>query len=207
VGATCRHDRRQGLTLVEVLLVLGLLVVLASIAWPLLDRPLANRRLHVAADTLRTEWARARNQAIAKGQTVRFSYTLGERNYSVKCDSETALSSADGLASETNLFDTSDAFLGAEDADSGPKLPEGITFSEAEVYDELESSLGLAGSSRTDLGLSSSSTPIEFYPDGSTSTARVVLKNDYDRCIEVTLRGLTGVASIGEIYSVEGVLP
>lgn len=207
MGETWRHGRRQGLTLVEVLLVLGLMVVLASIAWPLLDRPLANRRLHVAADTLRTEWARARNQAIAEGQTVRFQYSLGERNYSVEADDTTTMTTDGLLEPETDLRPDSEFLADAEDAESGPKLPEGITFSTVEVRDELETSLGLASSSVTDLGLSSSSTPIEFYPDGSTSTARVVLKNTYDRCIEVTLRGLTGVSSVGEIFSEEGISP
>lgn len=206
MGATWRHGRRQGLTLVEVLLVLGLLVVLASIAWPLLDRPLANRRLHVAADTLRTEWARARNQAIAAGQTVRFYYTLGERGYSVECDGKTALS-AEGLEPETNRLDDSDVFLGSKDTDSGLKLPEGITFLTVEVRDELETSLGIGDSLVSDLGQIASCTPIEFYPDGGTSSARVVLKNDYDRCIEVALRGLTGAASAGEVFLAEGVSP
>ena len=36
------------------------------------------------------------------------------------------------------------------------------------------------------------STPMFFYPDGSTSTAAILLKNEAGRCIEVRLRGLTG---------------
>ena len=47
------------------------------------------------------------------------------------------------------------------------------------------------------------SEPILFYPDGSASTATVVLKNEYDRSIELSLRGLTGVITVGEIYSAE----
>jgi len=86
-------------------------------------------------------------------------------------------------------------------------LPEGITFLTVEVADESEVSLGLdedqgAGEDRT-----LSCTPLLFYPDGTTSTARVVLQNEYERSIEVTLRGLTGVASVGEISAGEGQLP
>jgi len=36
------------------------------------------------------------------------------------------------------------------------------------------------------------SSPIFFYPDGSTTTAAMLLKNDAGRCIEIRLRGLTG---------------
>jgi len=46
------------------------------------------------------------------------------------------------------------------------------------------------------------STPILFYPDGTTSTARLLLRNEYDRSIELSLRGLTGVARVGELKTV-----
>jgi hypothetical protein len=38
------------------------------------------------------------------------------------------------------------------------------------------------------------STPILFFPDGSSSTATVVLEDDAPRYLRLTLRGLTGVA-------------
>jgi hypothetical protein len=41
--------------------------------------------------------------------------------------------------------------------------------------------------------------PIFFYPDGTTSTAVVRLQNQYDRMIELSLRGLTGVAIVGPL--------
>ena len=47
------------------------------------------------------------------------------------------------------------------------------------------------------------STPIFFFPDGTTSTAAVLLKNDRDRCIEIRLRGLTGAGIICSSTSVE----
>ncbi|MDR0337865.1 MAG: prepilin-type N-terminal cleavage/methylation domain-containing protein [Planctomycetaceae bacterium] len=47
------------------------------------------------------------------------------------------------------------------------------------------------------------STPIFFYPDGTTSTAAVLLKNNRGHCIEVRLRGLTGIAKLTEINSTD----
>ena len=47
------------------------------------------------------------------------------------------------------------------------------------------------------------SSPIFFYPDGTTSTAAVLLKNTSGRCIEVRLRGLTGTATLTEITLTE----
>ncbi len=43
------------------------------------------------------------------------------------------------------------------------------------------------------------SVPVFFFPDGTTSTAAALLKNNTNRCLEVRLRGLTGTTSIGEI--------
>jgi len=40
------------------------------------------------------------------------------------------------------------------------------------------------------------STPIFFYPDGTTSTAAILLKNEAGRCIEIRLRGLTGTSMV-----------
>ncbi|MDR3234626.1 MAG: prepilin-type N-terminal cleavage/methylation domain-containing protein [Planctomycetaceae bacterium] len=42
------------------------------------------------------------------------------------------------------------------------------------------------------------SSPIFFYPDGTTSTATVVLQNELGKSITVRLRGLTGIGSIVE---------
>ncbi|MCL2304382.1 MAG: dehypoxanthine futalosine cyclase [Planctomycetaceae bacterium] len=43
------------------------------------------------------------------------------------------------------------------------------------------------------------SAPVFFFPDGTTSTAATLLKNQANRCLEVRLRGLTGTTSTGSI--------
>lgn len=56
-------------------------------------------------------------------------------------------------------------------------------------------------------------TPVFFFPDGTTSTVRMLLANEQQRTIEVWLRGLTGTTRVGRIQSVatyaspEGALP
>ena len=46
------------------------------------------------------------------------------------------------------------------------------------------------------------SSPIFFYPDGSSSTAAILLKNEAGRCIEVRLRGFTGTSMVTDITMV-----
>src|SRR5689334_8654933 len=60
---------RKGVTLLEVSLVLGLLVVLAAVVWPQLDRPLASERLKRSADQLRADFTKARVAAMESGRT------------------------------------------------------------------------------------------------------------------------------------------
>ena len=47
------------------------------------------------------------------------------------------------------------------------------------------------------------STPIFFYPDGTTSAAAVLLKNDRGQCVEVRLRGLTGIRKVSDLTSAD----
>lgn len=47
------------------------------------------------------------------------------------------------------------------------------------------------------------SEPILFYPDGTTSTATLILENRHQRQIEISLRGLTGVMTVGEPRAAE----
>ena len=48
---------------------------------------------------------------------------------------------------------------------------------------------------------------ILFHPDGTTSDARLVLKNDRGRAMELSLRGLTGTVTVGEMLDIEQLLP
>lgn len=45
------------------------------------------------------------------------------------------------------------------------------------------------------------SAPVFFYPDGTTSAAALLLKNDRGRVIEVRLRGMTGIGKAAEMTS------
>jgi hypothetical protein len=49
----------------------------------------------------------------------------------------------------------------------------------------------------------STASMVFFYPDGTTSNAVVQLQNDRGRFVELTLRGMTGVVTIGEVALAE----
>jgi len=126
-----------------------------------------------------------------------FQFTPGDRRYSTyqRAASEVEASS-DGKFQAAGL-DTLRPF-GKEQT-----LPEGVTFTGGEVVWDTRAEMyghDTAAFLSQDQGWSG---PIFFYPDGTTSTARVVLTNERGRRIEVSLRSLTGMVSISEIYTSE----
>jgi Tfp pilus assembly protein FimT len=102
-------------------------------------------------------------------------------------------------------------------------LPEGVTFPEEQTAvapddpnnSSSSSQSGSTSSSNTPSaanappGASGSSSgdnagwsdPLWFNPDGTTSTARLVLKNTYNFTVEISLRGFTGVATVGLVLA------
>jgi prepilin-type N-terminal cleavage/methylation domain-containing protein len=200
----------RGLTLVEVLLTMALLVTLASLAWPAFSRPLANQRLRNGAEQLRADWTRGRIKAMSSGRTYIFHYFPETDRYSIQ-----PANSGDGAPEE--------ASAGGADLDAPPPqsasntptagerlLPEGITFLNDPGEQQKSPTLpgaagGLDDSSGTGGGAAfdavNSMGEIRFNADGTTSTARVTLKNQFDRSIELRLRGLTGVVTVGDVQS------
>jgi Tfp pilus assembly protein FimT len=73
-----RHVRtgrmRRGVTLLELILVFGVLLIILAITWPMLERPLAYERLRKAADMVMAEWTTARVDAMRTGQEQTFRF-------------------------------------------------------------------------------------------------------------------------------------
>ena len=197
------RPNRHAVTLLEVLLVLAVLVALASITWPAMQRPLSTQRLRKAADAVRVVWARARVKAMSTGQTLVFRYSVEGDRYSIQYHAGPEFSadtaSAEAQDSVTNDQDPLAFVFGRE-----PKLPEGVIFMSGETAEDTRAgSLLLEEAPMAEAGTTWSE-PILFYPDGTSSTVRLMLRNEFDRAIELSLRGLTGVVTVGEPYSAEG---
>ncbi|MGA2066386.1 MAG: prepilin-type N-terminal cleavage/methylation domain-containing protein [Thermoguttaceae bacterium] len=68
--------RPSGFTLIELLLALMLMAAVAAVAWPTVRRQFDNFRLRTAADMVRTEWCRARIEAMRTGSVYTFRHSL-----------------------------------------------------------------------------------------------------------------------------------
>ena len=205
------------MTLVEVLLTLVLLVVIGSMTAPVFFGAYATARLRSGGDLVVTQWSGARTRAIETGEVYQFRFTPESGKFVVEpwtgalggsaagaSASSTASSSATAASANgtsTVVPSSSSNVTGAASAQNGT-LPEEVVFQSGElvVEDALtgERSVGSLQNSSEDL-----TTPILFFPDGTTSQASVTLTNGKQQFIRVTLRGLTGVARASVVLTQE----
>ena len=168
-----RRRRRPGVTLIEMLLVVAILIVLSAIAYPTLAAMYGDVKVKAAADDVRGAWTEARAHAIEDGRPYRFSVQPGTGRFKVAPD-------ADGFWDGTG---------GTTDEGENPpftqegELPNGILF-------DVPPDLPTAGEWAT---------VVVFNPDGGCSAdVEVALKEDDEdgSPVVVRARAMTGAVSV-----------
>lgn len=217
--------QRQAFTLLELLLVMGLMVIIGGLSFPALKRPLANQRLTGGAKQVRVALARARLAALESGEPQAFRYVPGEARYRIGpaewlpvVDASQAgdAESRPRLTASGNKIQKLATPQGAEATPQWEEfhLPETIVFTApvAELGAE-PTPAEIVPQAATDAAAAEGfddaawSAPIVFEADGSASDATLTVQNDLGLQVTVTLRGLTGVVSVGSIEQVEETLP
>ncbi|HMP80930.1 MAG TPA: type II secretion system protein, partial [Pirellulaceae bacterium] len=173
---------RRGMTLIELILVIGLLALVASLMMPAIFRSLAHQKLDKAADLVRSEMGRARVQAIRTGKIHALVYAPG--------DNRLAVEPFDSLASKLDMGNSRVDFDPREsDLDfSRERLPRDVLFVGGESKMDARSAFEMEQVGN----LGSQMIPVLFYPDGTSQDAKVYLANRNGDLIMVSLRGLTG---------------
>jgi prepilin-type N-terminal cleavage/methylation domain-containing protein len=188
-------NMRRGVTLVELLLVLALLVIIGALAMPLLANSFSQARLRHGGELLRAAWGKARLAAMQSGETHVFRYEPEGSRYQTAM--LTALNTTGSFGGPAPTADSNSDTKFSE-ADilrlERSELPEGVTFSSGQLADTQQLAGGVGGDGNW-------SSPILFFADGTTTDAVVFLANAQQKSIRVTLRGLTGISRAGEIGS------
>jgi Tfp pilus assembly protein FimT len=201
----------RGLTLLEILLVLGLLVVIGATVMPFVGGTLGNHRLRKSADMIRAEWLKARAKAMQTGRTYVFRYEPETDGYLVEpwySDEDLLESSQVGLSSGLNSFAApTQSFALSDTLDTAKTrhLPQDITFVASETTGEARDQIATQSGESLQMQDPTLAEPIFFYPDGTSSTARLLVMNERPRYILLTLRGLTGVVYVSEPMNAEQV--
>jgi len=185
--------RPGGFTLVEVILVLSLLVIVASVSMPYLNKSFSRAHLNAATDILRDALNRGRLTAMQSGEVQAFRCEPKGARFQLLVLDKLSLpessvpppDNTDGEHSENDILRL-----------APPRLPDNLIFADAEVA--ASNQVGaMLGKSKDD----SWSMPILFNPDGTTSDASILLQSDQRRTIRITLRGVTGLVNSGAVGS------
>lgn len=170
---TRRPVRRPGLTLIEVLLVIAVLIALSAVAYPTLAAMYGDVKVKAAADDVRAAWADARSRAIEDGRTYRFSVQPGTGKFRVAPDADGFWDGSGGEPGEGEA----PPFIHEGD------LPNGIHF-------QLGDGLPADGGGWT--------TVVVFNPDGGANAdVEIELQEDDDSTpLVVKVRAMTGAVSV-----------
>jgi prepilin-type N-terminal cleavage/methylation domain-containing protein len=197
-------SRRRGMTLVEVLLTLTLLVVIGSFVAPVLINSFPTARLRQGGDQVLARWSDARAKAIETGVVHQFVFTPESGEFRVEPWGGAVEDNRIGAAPKASPTAPSTAAKPTEPAAVGASaLPENVTFHDGQIAVDDAAS----GERRVDSLKSSANEPampILFFPDGTTSSASIVLQNEKRQYVRLTLRSLTGTGrSTGVLTSEE----
>lgn len=208
-----RSNKRAGYTLFEMMMVQALLVGMVAASWPALRSPMGKSQLVDAAKQLRVALIKARHKAIETGVAQQFRYQPGSTVYEIVPAGKSKSASAESRVAKDQTARSNQVSRDDESAtvEERHELPSEVQFSEhvAKEDRENESDVAAVADDRTSAGMPWSvgdeewSSPVVFHPNGRTSNAKIALRGASNFEIEVSLRGLTGIASIGEAHRVD----
>lgn len=195
------------MTLIEVLLVVAVLVVIASLASPSLLRMMETQKLRKSADLLRAEMARTRVRAMKSGRIQMFRYQVGGSGYLSQpwYAADDSVEASDTQQEFGRILQNSQQDIVYDETPT--ELPEGVFFLGGETLSDNRSA-SIDEALAQELSRERVwAPPILFYPDGTTSNALVVLYNKRNQTIEVALRGITGMTQTSDLTRAEELVP
>lgn len=195
-----RHSihHRRGFTLLEMLLVLGVIAVFAGMTVPSVVRMYNQQKITASAERVREVIASARGRAIETGLIYQFCCEPGGRAF-VVVPFELDQSSAAGNQQGASTLVASRA---------AGQLPAGIQFRSLNAVNLPDASMTTSGQKLSsalleglpnagDLSGVNWSSPVLFKPDGSAGAdTEVVLADGHSQTIRLRVRAFTGAVSM-----------
>ena len=187
-AARRRPSGRRGFTLLELLLVLAVVGMLVALVVPSMLRSAGETVLDRQAMELVKVLAQVRTRAIETGSPVQFVWQAGDGSFLLVEESSAAATGTETPIVSTSTSSTAASSNGpAATAGAGEEhlLAEGILFGGAAVV-----GAGTAESSS-----------LTFYSDGTSSGGLIVLTAEDGPSREISVRDLTGMATLSRTVS------
>lgn len=201
---------RSGHTLIEVLLVLAIMAVVMAMAIPTYESLVSARRLQKSAESLEIQLQEARVTAMRTGQSQVFRFSIGSDTYTCEAwlSGTEEMNSGPGATLQDisgQLIETgrnvSEGNSIADVAKGSKKLEEGIQFASANTTSDSRTTYAQMQAGELSATGPSVSTPIMFYPDGTATTAEIVLQGPNGEQRAIQIRGLTGRTKLVAVES------
>ena len=177
-------NQRAGLTLIELLLVIAIIVVVAALSIPAIQRTLKSQGIRSGADRVRVAMGQARVKAIRSGEVHALFYGRDGAWFDVA-----PLSKYRDVLSRQNSREQQQKQVNNRDLEYD-LLPKGVTFFAGQTGADSRSAAvaqEINGGSGVEM--------ILFYPDGSAQDAQIMIRNIMGDVYRIELRGLTGSAT------------
>ncbi len=199
----------SGFTMIEMLLVLGVIAVIIAVAWPNVIRLTGQQRLLESGEKVRSLAASARIHAIESGLVYQFRYEPGGRRFVVipfEREFESVSPDARGTGSSTGLGRFSKA---------AGLLPEGVSFTAPTLMGSTSTTPSASGGQKipgelfsglpdaAKLEQASWSGPILFQSDGTGTDVSFELVDRRNQRVTLTVRGVTGAVTVSRIHQIE----
>lgn len=206
-GRAVTGATRQGITLLEILLVLGLLALATGLSLPAIMGFVRDKALRSGADAVRSALQSTRLRAMERGEAYSWLFEPGGRWFAAVPRDPIGSSATAGAGSGAPAGQ--EAASNATQAAPGERvwvllgeLPEGVAFppSDGAVGGTIDLKLleGLPGGERL-RPETVWSAPWTFSVDGSSNGGEVTLTDSRSQTIRISLRALTGTVTLGPI--------
>jgi len=188
------------------------MVVALAVVAPNIEGILTARAVQTAAESVRLELQKARIEAIRTGQIQAFQCQVGSKDFELRpwmtaTDSTDASVGASFQSQTGQTMEAEAAPNGINSSISDPStnqksLEGAVIFADVQLISDRRSIAQQSGTNPLAAAASQTSQIVLLYPDGSSSTAHIVLEDARGRRMAVQLRGLMGQVSVVNVASV-----
>lgn len=188
-------NRRQGFTLLELMVVMGILALISAMAAPQLMSMIRESTVFEAGDRIREAMGEARRFAVDTGIDYQFRYEVdGNTIVVLPCEQELNLDESGTSSTTTEKYIRLMVEFPEELRLHGASLTQATERLDPALFGDLPGGA---------LAQKSWSSPITFRFDGTSDTAEVRVSDANRLTCNVTVRSLTGSARVSQVYQEE----